>query len=434
MHYLCIMFKRRVCKFIEEKGLMKTSDKVLVALSGGADSVALLRVLLSVGYSCECAHCNFQLRGEESERDESFVRQLCESLSVPLHTIRFDTESYASRKHISIEMAARELRYEWFETLRKETKATCIAVAHHRDDSVETFLLNLIRGTGINGLKGIAPKNGYIIRPLLQESREAILDYLNYLQQDYIVDSTNLQDEFVRNKIRLNLIPLMCEINPSVSESISMTCKHLTDVAEVYQHERKNAIDRVLKNNGIGIQISISGLMNEVAPQSLLFEILYPYGFQPSIIKDIYQSSFSQSGKYFTSRTHRLLRDRSQWILEPLTSNEDTPRLTYELVDITPDFVIPTDPSIACLDANKVTYPLTIRKWELGDKFTPLGMKGKKKVSDYLTDKKFTLFQKERQYVACMDHQIVWLIGERIDHEFRLSASSTQALIIRILP
>ncbi|MBQ8521172.1 MAG: tRNA lysidine(34) synthetase TilS, partial [Bacteroides sp.] len=184
------MFKRNVEKFINGKSLFGLRDKVLVALSGGADSVALLRVLLALGYRCECAHCNFRLRGEESCRDEDFVRRLCEALDVPLHVTHFDTTEYARRHHLSIEMAARELRYEWFEALRKERGADVIAVAHHRDDSVETFLLNLIRGTGINGLKGISPKNGYVVRPLLQESRESILDYLHHLRQDYVTDST----------------------------------------------------------------------------------------------------------------------------------------------------------------------------------------------------------------------------------------------------
>ena len=190
------MFKYNVQKYIEENHLIQPKDKVLVALSGGADSVALFRVLLSLGYSLECAHCNFHLRGEESDRDETFVRLLCDKYSIPLHVVHFDTEAYAKEKHLSIEMAARELRYDWFEKMRLEREAVSIAVAHHRDDSVETFLLNLIRGTGINGLKGIAAQNGTVIRPLLSESRENILNYLQVIGQDYVTDSTNLQDEY----------------------------------------------------------------------------------------------------------------------------------------------------------------------------------------------------------------------------------------------
>ena len=425
------MFKRDVEKFIDQKSLFERCDKVLVALSGGADSVALLRVLHALGYQCECAHCNFHLRGEESNRDEAFVQQLCQKFDIPLHVTHFDTTDYAHTKRISIEMAARELRYQWFETLRQSIGASVIAVAHHRDDSVETFLLNLIRGTGINGLKGIAPKNGYVVRPLLQESRENILDYLQHLNQDYVTDSTNLQDEYMRNKIRLNLLPLMKELNPSVSESIAATAERLADAALIYNKEREMAIQRVMKGEKV---ISISALLDETAPSSLLFELLHPYGFNSSQIKDIYQSLFGQSGRRFHSSQWEVLRDRDSLILHSFSGEETDhvpPTLTYETVDITPEFIILRDKHIACLDADKVTLPLTVRKWQVGDKFTPLGMKGKKNVSDYLTDRKFTLFQKGHQYVACQGDKIVWLIGERIDNAYRIDADSKRAVIVR---
>ena len=425
------MFKRDVEKFIDQKSLFERCDKVLVALSGGADSVALLRVLHALGYQCECAHCNFHLRGEESNRDEAFVQQLCQKFDIPLHVTHFDTTDYAHTKRISIEMAARELRYQWFETLRQSIGAKVIAVAHHRDDSVETFLLNLIRGTGINGLKGIAPKNGYVVRPLLQESRENILDYLQHLNQEYVTDSTNLQDEYMRNKIRLNLLPLMKELNPSVSESIAATAERLADAALIYNKEREMAIQRVMKGEKV---ISISALLDETAPSSLLFELLHPYGFNSSQIKDIYQSLFGQSGRRFHSSQWEVLRDRDSLILHSFSGEETDhvpPTLTYETVDITPEFIILRDKHIACLDADKVTLPLTVRKWQAGDKFTPLGMKGKKNVSDYLTDRKFTLFQKGHQYVACQGDKIVWLIGERIDNAYRIDTDSKRALIVR---
>jgi len=425
------MFKRDVEKFIDQKSLFERCDKVLVALSGGADSVALLRVLHALGYQCECAHCNFHLRGEESNRDEAFVQQLCQKFDIPLHVTHFDTTDYAHTKRISIEMAARELRYQWFETLRQSIGASVIAVAHHRDDSVETFLLNLIRGTGINGLKGIAPKNGYVVRPLLQESRENILDYLQHLNQEYVTDSTNLQDEYMRNKIRLNLLPLMKELNPSVSESIAATAERLADAALIYNKEREMAIQRVMKGEKV---ISISALLDETAPSSLLFELLHPYGFNSSQIKDIYQSLFGQSGRRFHSSQWEVLRDRDSLILHSFSGEETDhvpPTLTYETVDITPEFIILRDKHIACLDADKVTLPLTVRKWQVGDKFTPLGMKGKKNVSDYLTDRKFTLFQKGHQYVACQGDKIVWLIGERIDNAYRIDTDSKRALIVR---
>lgn len=424
------MFKRNVNKYIERNALFDLHDKVLVALSGGADSVALLRVLLALGYKCECAHCNFHLRGEESDRDEKFVHELCAELDVPLHVIHFDTAAYAREHKLSIEMAARELRYTWFENLRQERGADVIAVAHHRDDSVETFLLNLIRGTGINGLKGISPKNGRVVRPLLQESRESIVDYLQHLHQTYVIDSTNFQDDFMRNKIRLNLLPLMRELNPSVSESIAATSDRLADVAHIYNNVCEKAIHRIM--NTEKNRISIKALMAEEAPQSLLFEVLHPYGFHSAQIKDIFQSLTAQSGKRFYSDGWQVLRDRDSLIVHPLEVEETPPALNYEIVEITPDFVIPRDKHIACLDADKVTLPLSIRKWQVGDKFTPLGMKGKKNVSDYLTDRKFNLIQKANQYVACHDNKIVWLVGERIDHAYRVDEGSKRAVIIRL--
>ena len=237
------MFKQRIQRYIEDQGLLHSYNKVLVALSGGADSVALLRVLHCLGYSCECMHCNFHLRNAESDRDEEFVRDLCQKLDVRLHVKHFDTCAYAGNKGISIEMAARELRYSWFEEMRSSIGVDAIAVAHHRDDSVETLLLNLIRGTGINGLKGISPKNGFIIRPLLQESRQSIESYLQGIHQDFVTDSTNLQDEYIRNKIRLNILPLMNEINPSVAQTIFETSQRLTEVANIYNRDRQLAIN-----------------------------------------------------------------------------------------------------------------------------------------------------------------------------------------------
>ena len=242
---------QKVVQYIERHKLFSPDDKILVALSGGADSVALLRLLLSLGYTCEAAHCNFHLRGAESDRDEHFVRQLCLEHRVTLHTVHFNTEQEAKERHISIEMAARELRYAWFEKTREACSAAVIAVAHHQDDSVETLLLNLIRGTGINGLRGIRPRNGHIVRPLLCLDRKEIVGYLESIGQAYVTDSTNLQDEYTRNKIRLNLLPMMQEINPSVKESILKTAEHLDDAASIYNIGIEEAKLRVKTPEGI---------------------------------------------------------------------------------------------------------------------------------------------------------------------------------------
>lgn len=431
--YLCGMMKNRVSQYIEKEKLLKPADNVLVALSGGADSVALLRLLLALGYTCEAAHCNFHLRAEESDRDEAFVRNLCRELNVPLHVKHFDTTSYADQQKVSIEMAARELRYQWFAELKKKIEANVIAVAHHQDDSVETMLLNLIRGTGINGLLGIRPKNGDIVRPLLCITRQELTDYLQHIGQAYVTDSTNLQDEYTRNKIRLNLIPLMQEINPSVKRSLNDTAAHLNEVQKIYGQALAESEKRVRTPEGV----LINELLQEVSPQAVLFHILYPLGFNGSQIKDIAEALNGQPGKVFISTAGwRAVKDRELLYINKVEKEANTlPPFTLDIKEkeFTANFELSKDPAIAYLDAALIKQPLTIRKWQQGDSFTPLGMKGKKKVSDYLTDRKFSLLQKENQWVLCCGEDIVWLIGERINHHYRLQKDTKQVIMIRFL-
>ena len=315
------MIGRKIKEYIEHNRLFDKSDKLLVALSGGADSVALLHLLIELGYICEAAHCNFQLRGEESERDMQFVIDLCNFLHIPLHLKRFETTHHAQSKHISIEMAARELRYEWFEKVRNETNARCIAVAHHKDDQAETVLLNLIRGTGINGLTGMRPINGAIVRPFLAVSRAEIISYLDHKQFNYITDSTNLVDDYTRNKLRLNIIPLLTEINPSVIDTIYKNSQNLHEAFLLYQKGIADGKERVMTTNGI----SIEALSKEVSPQALLHEILSPKGFNPSQIHEILVSIDGQPGKTFVGQDGWILvKDREQLILTK-KSEDDNP-------------------------------------------------------------------------------------------------------------
>ena len=380
---------QKVVQYIERHKLFSLDDKILVALSGGADSVALLRLLLSLGYTCEAAHCNFHLRGAESDRDEHFVRQLCLKHRVTLHTVHFNTEQEAKERHISIEMAARELRYAWFEKTREACSAAVIAVAHHQDDSVETLLLNLIRGTGINGLRGIRPRNGHIVRPLLCLDRKEIVGYLESIGQAYVTDSTNLQDEYTRNKIRLNLLPMMQEINPSVKESILNTAEHLDSASAIYKQGINDGIKRVRTAEGICIE----RLMQEPAPATLLFEILYPLGFNTAQIGDIYRSLEGQPGKIFTSEHWCIVKDREYLLIEA-HRQPIQPALAMEEYAFTPDFVIPRDKNTACFDADKLTHPLLLRPWRQGDSFIPFVMKVREKVSDYMTYRNFSFLRK----------------------------------------
>jgi len=426
------MIQQRIKQYIEKEDLFSSGSKILIALSGGADSVALLCILHAAGYPCEAAHCNFHLRGEESNRDEQFVRQLCKKYGIHLHTIDFDTTRYAAEKHISIEMAARELRYNWFEEIRNQCRADVVAVAHHQDDSVETILLNLIRGTGITGLLGIRPRNGVIVRPLLCINREEIMRYLQSIGQDYVTDSTNLEDEYTRNKIRLNLLPLMQTINPSVKNSLIETGNYLSDVATIYNRYIEEAKTRIATTEGI----RICELVKEPAPEALLFEILHPLGFNSAQIKDIANSLHGQSGKQFSSKEWRVIKDREFLLLEKIQS-EDKEELPFQIIkeekEYTSDFQIPRKKGTACFDADKLDGTISYRKWRTGDTFIPFGMKGKKKVSDYLTDRKFSISQKERQWVLCCGEHIAWLIGERTDNRFRIDETTRRVVIYTIV-
>lgn len=422
------MLEQKVNAFVREMRLFGKTDKVLVALSGGADSVALLRVLLHLGYRCEAAHCNFHLRGEESMRDEAFVVSLTEKLGVRLYRTDFDTEAYAAAKGISIEMAARDLRYEWFGNLREEIGAEVIAVAHHRNDSVETLLLNLVRGTGINGLRGIRAVNGRVVRPLLCVDRNEILSYLERLGQNFVTDSTNLQDNFTRNKIRHQVIPVLETINPSAVEAMADTAARLSEVAEIYGKAMEAAVARVVTD---GISLDAEALWHETAPKSVLHEVLYPLGTNVSQQRDIYRCLRSEeSGKVFYTATHMLLVDHGRLCWKPKETVERKPVLKWELVEVDDSFVVPKDIAVACLDADKINGALTLRRWRSGDRFVPFGMTGFKSVRNYLRDRKQSLFDKERQLVVCSGDDIVWVVEERTDNRFRVTPETRKVLKI----
>ena len=424
------MREKKIAQYIDNERLFPINARIIVALSGGADSVALLRILHTLGYDCEAAHCNFHLRGTESDRDEMFVRKLCKTMKTPLHTIDFATEQYAIEKKISIEMAARELRYQWFAEIKEKTKADVIAVAHHQDDSVETVLLNLIRGTGINGLLGIRPKNGDIVRPLLCISRKEITDYLQNAGQEYMTDSTNLQDEYTRNKIRLNLLPLMQEINPLVKEHIIDTSNYLNDVNRIYNKGIEEGKQRVIEKGNI----RIVPLLKEPSPEALLFEILYPLGFNAAQTKNILTMLEGQTGKQFISKDGwRVVKNRELLLIDKKEKQENPPFcLIKEEKEYTKDFIIPREKHIACFDTDKLIGEINLRKWQTGDIFIPFGMKGKKKVSDYLTDRKFSIIQKENQWVLCCGDKIIWIVGERTDNRFRIDEKTKKVTVFKM--
>lgn len=443
-------FEQKVASYLEKERLFTHDDKLLVALSGGADSVALLRALHRMGYRCVAAHCNFHLRGDESDRDEHFCRTLCHQQEVELHVTHFDTEGYARLHGVSIEMAARELRYAWFDTLCHSHGYTHVVVAHHRDDNVETLLLNLIRGTGLAGLTGIPPKNGLVVRPLLGVSRGEIIHYLEALGQPFVTDSTNLQDEFVRNNIRLNLIPLLETMNPCVREKLAATIGHLRGVASIYADAVAHAIRRVAGSDGRSV--SIPALLREVDPQAVLFEMLRPFGFVPAQVDELCRCLTGDSGKRFFSDDWEVLKDRDTLLIRPRSLQSDgqpvvkVPCLPAELPlsdgtvlharrqPFAPGDAISRLPLVATLDAAKVCLPLVVRRWQQGDKFAPFGMKGRKKlVSDLLTDMKLSLYDKESQLVVeDADGRIVWVVGRRTDELARVTEQTTDIIVLEI--
>ena len=444
------LFHQKVSAFIAQDSLFESTDKLLVALSGGADSLALLRVLLHLGYKCAAAHCNFHLRGDESNRDEAFCHTLCKELDVELHVIHFDTVGYACEQGISIEMAAREMRYKWFEELCKEYSYTHVAVAHHRDDSVETLLLNLIRGTGIAGLTGIRPVNGRVVRPLLGVSRAEIVDYLKVIGQGYVTDSTNLQDEYVRNKIRLHLLPMMQELNPSIKEGLSATATRLRSVEAVYAKAMDDALARVRDAEG-GRVISIPALMAELEPRAVLFEALRPFGFVAEQVDDIFRALRGESGRCFANKEWQVLKDRDTLLIRPNQEEHISEVKVHQLpvkvtltgglcmhvnrMLLTPEYRIPRTLDVATLDAAQVTLPLIVRQWREGDKFAPFGMKGRKKlVSDLLTDLKLSLFEKRSQLVVTDAHdRILWVVGRRTDERTRVNDRTKEIIEIKII-
>lgn len=438
-------FKEKVKNCIARYQLLEREHPVLVALSGGADSVALACVLQDLGYKIEAAHCNFCLRGAESDRDEAFVKEFCQRRQIALHRRRFSTHAYAHEHHVSIEMAARTLRYDFFEQLLQERDLASVAVAHHREDNTETVLLNLLRGTGIRGVRGIQYRNGKVVRPLLDVSRQEIEDYLAECHQDYVTDSTNLQDEVQRNKIRLNVMPRMREIYPNADESIHQGARRLSDTFRIYEYGMNLLMQQVVHGN----RILLEELNRTPAPETVLYEILSRMDFNPTQVVSIYEQQGGESGKVYESASYRLLRDREALVfekkavrparlekvlpLEGITRVSDEVTFLISRSSYSSGASLPREKNVICMDLDKVEFPLVVRTPQTGDRFMPFGMKGMKLVSDFLTDLKKNVFEKERQLLVCSGDKIAWVVGERPDERFRVTEHTRRILCIRLL-
>ncbi len=418
--------QEKVKRFIQTHQLLSEGARVVVGLSGGPDSVCLALLLDGLGYEVLAAHCNFHLRGDESTRDERFVAELCKRMGWKLWRTDFDTEGYAQRQKMSIEMAARELRYEWFRQLKEETQAEAIAVGHHQDDNVETMLLNLTRGTGIRGLCGIQPRNADVVRPMLCLTREEILTYLQNIGQDYVTDRTNLEDAYARNKVRLDALPLLEHINPGAMKNLASTQENLAEVMKVYQQAMQQSLAECVEQRANGeIYIHIAKLQSHPSPISILHETLSPLGFNKAQMEDMLHT-LHESGKVFTAEGRRALMDRQHIIVE--AAHYPMPAIHQEVVDVQ-DLHMQKDPSHAYLDADKLHGELTLRTPRTGDTFAPFGMGGKRKLlSDFLTDQKLTLFEKEHQPLLMDGNEIAWVVGRRSSELYRVDEHTKRVL------
>jgi tRNA(Ile)-lysidine synthase len=432
--------KNKVQQFITEKSLFVREDKLILGISGGADSVCLMHVFLELGYSFELAHCNFNLRGEESDADEYFVKDLAKKYQLKIHVKQFDTLVYAAENKISTQMAARDLRYAWFEKLRIKSIAKYLAIAHHANDDVETFFINLVRGSGLKGFLGIKEKNNAIIRPLLSVSRLEIEKYLKDRGLVFREDSSNASVKYLRNKIRHELIPLLSQMNPSIQQTVKDEMRILDGVAQIYASKVEEVRkDLTQEKNGI-VQLEIAALLALNPLNSYLYELLSAYGFYA--VEAISKALQGQSGKQFFSSTHQLVVDRENIFISLLNKENEVFEITEKTISLVypleinfkvmTDKTIIYDNNIAQLDIEKLKFPLTLRKWKQGDKFMPLGMKKFKKLSDFFIDSKFSIIDKQKQWLLCSGVDIVWVLGCRIDERYKLESNTKKVYIAQL--
>ena len=426
----------------------------IVALSGGADSVALLLGLLRLGQPLVAAHCNFHLRGEESDADEAFVRQLCEERGVKLYVEHFDTEAYAKQHRISIEMAARELRYDYFEKLRTELGASDIVVAHHRDDNVETLLLNLVRGSGLKGLCGMQRRNGFIVRPLLDVTRKEIEDFLKSEGCAFRVDSTNTDTAFKRNKIRHELLPLLRELNPSIDRTLAETIVRLNEAQTLLEAHSSPSSPGSLRCDTLAApllpaSLPLSSLHSSNTPLTLIFNFLAPYGFSSAQCRTIARECTNRVGAIYESAAYLCVRDREALIVDkkpiqidcfeiPLTDGAiklpNGATLTLRRLRKAELVEIPKSANVACIDLACITPPLFVRSLREGDRFTPFGMKGTQLISDYLTNRKRNRLEKLSALLLCDAESPLWLVNERPDQRVILTEMTHEVLVVEYIP
>ena len=433
-------------KYIFLNNLIKQGDKILLAVSGGIDSMVMAHLFLRRNHKEGIAHCNFSLRGQESDKDEELVRQFAADNNIPFYTIRFETKAYAKRNKLSIQMAARELRYNWFEEIRGKNGFDSVAVAHNLNDNIETLLINLIRGTGLAGMAGIKPLNNNIIRPMLFATRQEIQTYCDKNKIVFREDKSNADTKYTRNKIRHQVIPVIKEINPSVELTLNETAERFSGFNEIVSDYISQLKEKIGEEKEHIISFNISLLKTHLHNKAVIFELFKPYGVANAKLNDLIRVIDGKTGGQIITDTHRIIKNRKEIVVSEEAYMKETSYTISDInafciypgissarnVKITDTYEIPSDPHIACIDLQKISFPVLIRKWKPGDYFYPLGMKQKKKLSDYFIDNKYSRFDKETIFILESDGKIVWLIGDRIDDRFKITSSTKKGLLLKV--
>ena len=414
--------------------------KLLLAVSGGVDSMVLLDLFYKLRFDISVVHCNFQLRGKESDADEMLVRETCQDSYIPYFIKSFDTLEFAKENKLSIQLAARKLRYDWFQEIIS-LGFDYVLTAHHLDDNVETFLINFTRGTGLEGLTGIPAQNGNINRPLLPFSREEIENYALENKIQWREDSSNASDKYFRNKLRHNIVPTLKELNTGFLDSFQNTLHHLQQSESLVNDASKLVFEKVAEEKENQLEIHLKPLLEFQNYKAYLYQWLKEYGF--SAWNDIYDLVEAQSGKQVFSESHFLLKDREKLILSERNEINKSEVFIIESLDSKVNIplklrfckavnIFETDSNCIFVDESKIKFPLTIRKWQEGDYFYPSGMNGKKKLSKYFKDEKYSLLDKENQWLLCSEDQIIWVIGKRADNRYIANETTQNSIKIEL--
>ncbi|MBS7564452.1 tRNA lysidine(34) synthetase TilS [Mucilaginibacter sp. Bleaf8] len=436
----------RFNSFIQQHQLLDQQSRILAAVSGGMDSVLMVHLLRAAGYTFGLAHCNFQLRGSEADADQQFCRQLAETMQVPFYTVNFDTGAYAREHRISIQMAARELRYQWFEQTRQLHQYDAITLAHHQNDTIETILLNLTRGTGIAGLHGIMPKNGNLVRPLLFLTRQEVADMIAQNALPYVEDSSNASTKYARNKIRHDVVPKLRELNPNLEATFQRNLNHFKELEVLLNAQLVTLRNKLLLPIGNEIHIAINEV-KQLHPQHLLLHgLLKAYGFNETTVDDVISALSKHAGRRFESLHYSLLLDRESLILAPKTPpqvaavslSESTQEVIFHnytlRISTSIDTVLKPDPMVAMVDAGLLTYPLTLRTWQQGDYFIPLGMPHRKKLSDFFVNQKIPLLHKSQVPLLVNGNgDVIWVGGYRLDNRYKVTPQTKKVAIFELL-